>query len=199
MGATVLHEDAVFPVRVAGIPINIKNTNAPEDKRTMIVSEAPENATSTRITGIAGKKNFAVVRIEKDMMNQELGFGRRVLEAFEKNNISFEHLPSGIDTMSVVVAESAIEKTRDQLVLDIAKSVNPDHIAIEEGYALIAVVGRGMIRSKGTASRIFSALYKDGINVRMIDQGSSELNIIIGVDNESFETAMNSIYNAFLD
>ena len=199
MGATVLHEDAVFPVRVAGIPINIKNTNAPEDKGTMIVSEAPENATPTRITGIAGKKNFAVVRIEKDMMNQELGFGRRVLEAFEKNNISFEHLPSGIDTMSVVVAESAIEKTRDQLVLDIAKSVNPDHIAIEEGYALIAVVGRGMIRSKGTASRIFSALYKDGINVRMIDQGSSELNIIIGVDNESFETAMNSIYNAFLD
>ncbi len=199
MGATVLHEDAVFPVRVAGIPINIKNTNAPEDKGTMIVSEAPENATPTRITGIAGKKNFSVVRIEKDMMNQELGFGRRVLEAFEKNGISFEHLPSGIDTMSVVVADAALVGKRDQLVLDIAKSVNPDHIAIEEGYALIAVVGRGMIRSKGTASRIFSALYKSGINVRMIDQGSSELNIIIGVDNEAFEDAMNAIYNAFLD
>ncbi len=199
MGATVLHEDAVFPVRVAGIPINIKNTNAPEDKGTMIVSEAPADATPTRITGIAGKKNFSVVRIEKDMMNQELGFGRRVLEAFEKSGISFEHLPSGIDTMSVVVAESALTDKRDHLISEIEKSVEPDHITIEDGYALIAVVGRGMIRSKGTASRIFSALYKGGINVRMIDQGSSELNIIIGVDNESFEDAMNAIYDAFLD
>ncbi len=199
MGATVLHEDAVFPVRMMGIPINIKNTNAPDDKGTMIVSEAPADATPTRITGIAGKKNFSVVRIEKDMMNQELGFGRRVLEAFEKHSVSFEHLPSGIDTMSVVVSEASLEGKREQIIETICKSVNPDHITIEDGYALIAVVGRGMIRSKGTASRIFSSLYKSGVNVRMIDQGSSELNIIIGVDNESFETAMNAIYDAFLD
>ncbi|MBE6701707.1 MAG: aspartate kinase [Ruminococcaceae bacterium] len=197
MGATVLHEDAVFPVRMMGIPINIKNTNAPLDKGTMIVSEAPEEANCSVITGIAGKKNFSVVRIEKDMMNQELGFGRRVLEVFEKNGISFEHLPSGIDTMSVVVAQNTIEDKKEQLLHDLFKSVTPDHITIEDGYALIAVVGRGMVSTKGTASKIFSSLSDSGVNIKMIDQGSSELNIIIGVKNEDFEKAMNSIYMAF--
>ncbi len=198
MGATVLHEDAVFPVRMMGIPINIKNTNAPEDKGTMIVSEAPENEDNTVITGIAGKKNFSVIRIEKDMMNQELGFGRRVLEALEKSGISFEHLPSGIDTMSVVIAENALEGKRESLMNDIFKAVNPDHVTIEDGYALVAVVGRGMVSTKGTASRIFSALSDGGVNIKMIDQGSSELNIIIGVKNEDFEKAMNVIYSAFI-
>lgn len=197
MGATVLHEDAVFPVRMMGIPINIKNTNAPEDKGTMIVSEAPAEASKSVITGIAGKKNFSIVRIEKDMMNQELGFGRRVLQVFENCGISFEHLPSGIDTMTVVVAESALEGKREQVIAEICKAVNPDHITVEDGYALVAVVGRGMVSTKGTASKIFSSLSDGGVNIKMIDQGSSELNIIIGVMNEDFEKAMNCIYSAF--
>ena len=197
MGATVLHEDAVFPVRIMGIPINIKNTNSPDDKGTMIVSEAPAEASGSVITGIAGKKNFSIIRIEKDMMNQELGFGRRVLEVFEKNGISFEHLPSGIDTMTVVVAESALEGKREQVTAELCKSVNPDHIAVEDGYALVAVVGRGMVSTKGTASKIFASLSDGGVNIKMIDQGSSELNIIIGVTNEDFEKAMNCIYSAF--
>lgn len=197
MGATVLHEDAVFPVRMMGIPINIKNTNAPDDKGTMIVSEAPAEANDSVITGIAGKKNFSVIRIEKDMMNQELGFGRRVLEVLEKCGVSFEHLPSGIDTMSVVVSESALEGKREQIIHEICKSVNPDHVTIEDGYALVAVVGRGMVSTKGTASKIFSSLSDGGVNIKMIDQGSSELNIIIGVKNEDFEKAMNAIYSVF--
>lgn len=198
MGATVLHEDAVFPVRMMGIPINIKNTNKPDDPGTMIVSEAPENDEGAIITGIAGKKNFSVITIEKDMMNQELGFGRRMLEAIEKNQISFEHLPSGIDTMSVVVAQSALAGKREQVILDLCKAVNPDHIAIEDGVALIAVVGRRMVSSLGTAAKIFTAISNEGINIRTIDQGSSELNIIIGVKNEDFEKAMNAIYKAFI-
>ncbi len=199
MGATVLHEDAVFPVRLMGIPINIKNTNKPDDAGTMIVSEAPTNDDGPVITGIAGKKNFSVITIEKDMMNQELGFGRRMLEAIEKNDISFEHLPSGIDTMSVVVSESNLIGKREQVILDICKAVDPDHIAIEDGVALIAVVGRRMVSSRGTAAKIFSAISKEEVNIRTIDQGSSELNIIIGVRNEDFEKAMKAIYKAFVD
>ena len=198
MGATVLHEDAVFPVRMMGIPINIKNTNKPDDVGTMIVSEAPENDVGPVITGIAGKKNFSVITVEKDMMNQELGFGRRLLEAIEKNKISFEHLPSGIDTMSIVISESALEGKREQVILDICKAVNPDHISIEDEVALVAVVGRRMVRSHGTAAKIFSAISKENINIRTIDQGSSELNIIIGVKNEDFEKTMNAIYHAFV-
>ena len=198
MGATVLHEDAVFPVRMMGIPINIKNTNKPDDVGTMIVSEPPENDSGPVITGIAGKKNFSVITIEKDMMNQELGFGRRMLEAIEKNGISFEHLPSGIDTMSVVVAENVLSGKREQVILDICKAVDPDHIAIEDGVALIAVVGRRMVRSHGTAAKIFTAISKEDVNIRTIDQGSSELNIIIGVKNEDFEKAMRAIYSAFV-
>ncbi len=197
MGATVLHDESIFPVRKMGIPINIKNTNIPDDPGTMIVEACPEGVDSRVITGIAGKKDFSVVTIEKDMMNQELGFGRKLLEAFEKNGISFEHLPSGIDTMSVVVAENSIGNNRDKLVNDICKMCQPDHINIESGFALIAVVGRGMVSTKGTASKIFKAVSDANINIRMIDQGSSELNIILSVKNEDFEKAMNAIYFAF--
>lgn len=198
MGATVLHEDAVFPVRRAGIPINIKNTNAPKDAGTMIVAEAPSTSRNRVITGIAGKKDFAVIAIEKDMMNQELGFGRRVLEVLENHGISFEHLPSGVDTMSVIIAESAIKDKKDVVFDEICRAVNPDHIHIEDGIALIAVVGRGMIKTHGTASRVFSAISRADINVRMIDQGSSELNIIIGVHNDDFEKTLRAIYNEFV-
>lgn len=198
MGATVLHEDAIFPVRRAGIPINIKNTNAPADPGTMIVAEAPSTSRNRVITGIAGKKDFSVIAIEKDMMNQELGFGRRVLEVFEKNGISFEHLPSGVDTMSVIVATAALEGKREAIIEGICREVNPDHIHIEDGIALVAVVGRGMVKTHGTASRVFSAISRADINVRMIDQGSSELNIIIGVHDNDFERTLRAIYNEFV-
>ena len=178
MGATVLHEDAIFPVREACIPINIRNTNKPEDNGTMIVPEAPVN-------------------IEKDMMNSETGFGRKVLEVFEKHNISFEHLPSGIDTMTVLVATDAIDGARDEIVADLFKTVNADSVSIEDGIALVAVVGRGMVKAKGTAARIFKAISNADINIKMIDQGSSELNIIVGVEEEHYEDALQAIYNEF--
>lgn len=198
MGATVLHEDSIFPVRFAGIPINIRNTNDPSAEGTMIVPQTTSR-TEHVITGIAGKKGFSVITIEKDMMNSELGFGRRVLEVLEKNQISFEHLPSGIDTMCVVVATSALDKCRETIVNGICSVTEPESVYIEDGLALIAVVGRGMIRTKGTAARILTAMAKRGINIRMIDQGSSELNIIIGVDDSDFEEGMRAIYAEFCE
>ncbi len=198
MGATVLHEDAIFPVRFAGIPINIRNTNAPEDPGTIILSHTDSYDPSSIITGIAGKKGFCVITIEKAMMNAERGFGRKVLEAIEHEGISFEHLPSGIDTMSVVLNRSEISECRERIINRICNAVEPDAISVEEGLALIAVVGRGMIKSKGTAVRVFKAVADAGINIRMIDQGSSELNIIIGVDEGDFEKAMRAIYAEFV-
>lgn len=195
MGATVLHEDAIFPVRSAGIPINIRNTNHPSAKGTMIVPFPQADNVPGAVTGIAGKKGFVVVNIEKGMMNQELGFGRKVLWAFERNGVSFEHLPSGIDTMSVVVDESHFEDKKKRILDDIQELTEPDHVSVERGLALIAVVGRGMVSAKGTANKIFSAVYESGVNVKMIDQGSSELNIIIGVASEDFEKAMKGIYD----
>lgn len=198
MGASVLHEDAIFPVRFAGIPINIRNTNKPEDPGTMIVSHTEQYDSENIITGIAGKKGFSVINIEKAMMNTEKGFGRKVLEAIERENISFEHLPSGIDTMSVIISKSEIAATRERVIDRICRAVEPDAISIEEGLALIAVVGRGMVKSKGTAVRVFKAVADAGINIRMIDQGSSELNIIIGVDEKDFESSLKAIYKEFV-
>lgn len=197
MGATVLHEDAIFPVRKEGIPINIKNTNAPDDEGTMIVESTSKKPDYT-ITGIAGKRGFTAVSIEKDMMNLELGFGRKILEVFEKNGLSFEHMPSGIDTMSIIVQQSEFEKTEQEVLAGIHRNTQPDSIEIESDIALIAVVGRGMKSTRGTAGRIFSALAHAHINVKMIDQGSSELNIIIGVKDEDFEKALTAIYDIFV-
>ncbi len=197
MGATVLHEDAIFPVRKAGIPINIKNTNAPLDQGTMIVESTCQKPPFT-ITGIAGKKGFTVINIEKDMMNSELGFGRKVLEVFEKNGISFEHMPSGIDTMSVIVHQAEFEPKEQEILSGLHRNVHPDSIEIESDLALIAVVGRAMKSNRGTAGRIFSALAHAHVNVKMIDQGSSELNIIIGVEEKDFEAAVKSIYEIFV-
>ena len=198
MGATVLHEDAIFPVRKEGIPINIKNTNAPEDPGTMIVASCSDSERDNIITGIAGKKGFCSITIEKDMMNSEIGFGRKVLEQFEKNGLSFEHMPSGIDTMTVIVQQSEFESKEQEVLAGIHRNTSPDSIEIEAGLALIAVVGRAMKSAKGTAFRIFEALAKSDVNVKMIDQGSSELNIIIGVHEEEFEKALQAIYNAFV-
>ena len=198
MGATVLHEDAIFPVRYAGIPINIRNTNRPEDKGTMIVSHASSYDSEHVITGLAGKKGFSVITIEKDMMNSEVGFGRKVLECLEDNDISFEHLPSGIDTMSVIVSTQQLEGRRERVLQAMTRRTKPDSITIDDGLALIAVVGRGMVKAKGTAARVFAALSNAGINIRMIDQGSCELNIVIGVEEHDFQSALSSIYSEFV-
>ena len=198
MGATVLHEDAVFPVRSAGIPINIRNTNRPEDEGTMIVSHSLGYDSEHIITGVAGKKGFSVITIEKDSMNTEVGFGRKVLEVFEDNEISFEHLPSGIDTMSVVVSSASLEGRREKVMNAIVRSVRPDSVFIEDELSLIAVVGRGMVKAKGTSARVCDALARADINIRIIDQGSSELNIIVGVDDESYEDALRAIYAEFV-
>lgn len=198
MGAGVLHEDAIFPVRREGIPINIKNTNKPEDEGTWIVESTCQRSGYT-ITGVAGKKDFCAVLITKDMMNTEVGFCRRVLQAFEDNGISIEHMPSGIDTMTVVVHESEFMDKEQQVVSEIHRLADPDTIEIESDLALIAVVGRGMKAQRGTSGRIFSALAHAHVNVRMIDQGSSELNIIIGVENSDYERAIRAIYAIFVD
>lgn len=189
MGASVLHEDAVFPVRKAGIPINIRNTNAPDDEGTWIVESTCHHPAYT-ITGIAGKKGFVSVNIDKDMMNAEVGFGRKVLSAFEENGINFEHMPSGIDTMTVFVHEPEFAEKEQAVISAINRNAHPDSIEIEADLALIAVVGRGMKSTRGTAGRIFSALAHANVNVKMIDQGSSELNIIIGVSDNDFEAAI---------
>ena len=198
MGATVLHDEAIFPVRKAGIPINIRNTNAPEDAGTMIVSETNEYDKERVITGIAGKKGFSVITIEKDMMNAEIGFCRKVLEVLEDFQISFEHMPSGVDTMSLVIASSYLEGRRERIVSAINRSVRPDSITIDDGMALLAVVGRGMVKAKGTAARVFDAISEAGINIRMIDQGSSELNIIVGVEETDLNHALGAIYHEFV-
>ena len=197
MGATVLHEDAIFPVRYSKIPINIRNTNRPEDRGTFIVPST-EDVPPYVITGIAGKTGFSTITIEKDMMNSELGFGRRVLQAIEENGVSFEHFPSGIDTMSVVVSSKELAKKRGAIMSAICKSVDPETFVIEENLALIAIVGRGMVKAKGTAARVFKALADAGVNIRMIDQGSCELNIIVGVDEGDYITALKAIYSEFV-
>ena len=197
MGATVLHEDAIFPVRKEGIPINIRNTNKPEDRGTLIVESTCRRPKFT-ITGIAGKKGFAALNIEKDMMNAEIGFGRKVLQVFEENHVSFEHMPSGIDTMTIFVHQSEFEEHEQKIMAGIHRAVETDSLELEADLALIAVVGRGMRSTRGTAGRIFAALAHANINIKMIDQGSSELNIIIGVRNEDFENAIRAIYDIFV-
>ena len=198
MGATVLHEDAIFPVRKAGIPINIKNTNAPDAPGTMIVEDTCKKPPYT-ITGIAGKKGFCSLFIEKSMMNSEIGFGRKVLQVLEEQGISFEHVPSGIDTMTVFIHQDEFTEKEQQVISGVHKAVKPDYMELESDLALIAVVGRGMKSNRGTAARIFAALAHANVNVKMIDQGSSELNVIVGVRDEDFEPAIRAIYDIFVE
>ena len=198
MGATVLHEDAIFPVRKAGIPINIKNTNAPEEDGTMIVEDTCKKPPYT-ITGIAGKKGFCSLFIEKSMMNSEIGFGRKVLQVLEEQGISFEHVPSGIDTMTIFIHQDEFAEKEQQVIAGIHRAVKPDYMELETDLSLVAVVGRGMRSNRGTAARIFAALAHANVNVRMIDQGSSELNVIVGVKDEDFEPAIKAIYDIFVE
>ena len=194
MGASVLHEEAVFPVRTSGIPINIRNTNEPEDEGTLIVKN--ETKHENTITGIAGKQNFTVLSIEKSMMNSELGFCRKVLTILEQHGVSFENMPSGIDTVSVVISDSNLKNKTEVIVEEIKRSCNPDSVVVYPNMALIATVGTGMAYSKGVAAKIFTALAEANINIRMIDQGSSEINVLVGIENDDFEKGINAIYNA---
>ncbi len=196
MGATVLHEDAVFPVRTVGIPINIKNTNRPDDRGTFIVPECRPGEGDI-ITGIAGRHGFSVICVEKDRMNSEVGFIRKVLSVLENNGLTCEHIPSGIDTMSVIIETESIAPVRELVLNTICTVVEPDAVSIEDGLSLIAVVGRNMVRAKGTAARIVGAIAGAGVNIRMIDQGSDEMNVIIGVDDDGFEKAVTAVYNEF--
>ena len=200
MGATVLHEDAIFPVRTAGIPINIRNTNDPSAEGTMIVSEETgEEINKSTITGIAGKKGFCAINIEKAMMNGEIGFVKKILDILYKNNLSFEHIPSGIDTMTIVLSSASLEGKEEAVISQIRKEIQPDHLEVEHNIALLAVVGRGMYKTRGTAARVFAALSHARINIKMIDQGSSELNIIVGIGESDFEDAIRCIYNMFIE
>ncbi len=198
MGAKVLHDEAIFPVREAGIPVCIKNTNKPRAPGTMIVQDADPITHKGNITGIAGKKGFTVIVIEKALMNAELGFGRRVLSVLEVNDISLEHMPSGIDTLSVVIADTELENKLENVIQEIKTECRPDAVEVYPNMALIATVGRGMAYTPGIAAKLFSALSRERINVRMIDQGSSEINIIVGVENDDFENALRAIYKTFV-
>ncbi|MDD3213846.1 MAG: aspartate kinase [Eubacteriales bacterium] len=198
MGATVLHEDSVFPVHRAGIPTNIRNTNHPEHSGTMITHQPGEGQNPYLITGIAGRMGFSVISIEKAMMNSEMGFGRRVLQAIEETGLSFEHLPTGIDTLCVVLETAQLAPVKEQVVSRIMELTSPDTLTIHDDMGLIATVGRGMVHSPGTAARLFTALSRAHVNVRMIDQGSSELSILVGVDCCDFVPSIRAIYQEFV-
>jgi aspartate kinase len=195
MGATVLHDEAVFPVREAGIPINIKNTNAPDDPGTRIVTS--RDSAKTRIVGIAGRQGFAIIFTEKAMMNQERGYGRKVLEVLEANGISYEHSPTSIDTLSVIVTDEELNSKEDAIVSEIKRLVEPDRIDVSRDIAMIAIVGQGMVHRVGIAATVFTALAESGVNIRLINQGSSELNIIVGVANQDYQKAIRAIYAKF--
>ncbi len=202
MGASVLHEDAIYPARMANVPINIRNTNAPENPGTMITSEAEaygDGDAGRIITGIAGSKDFTVVALYKNMMSSERGFVRRILGILDDYDINFEHLPSGIDTVSVVMSNQSINGRLDEVLDEFRTRLRPDSIDVFENMALIATVGHGMSFRPGVSARLFTALADAGVNIRMIDQGSSEMNIIVGVENKDFETAIRAIYQSFVE
>lgn len=198
MGASVLHDEAIFPVRKTGIPVNIRNTNDPSHPGTTIVSEAEPITHRGIITGIAGRKDFTVIAVEKALMNQEVGFGRRLLSALEVHGVSYEHTPSGIDTMSVIVSDKQLSNKLEKVLEEIRLECKPDALEVYPNMALIATVGRGMAHTPGVAAKLFNALGQANVNIRMIDQGSSEINIIVGVENTDFETAVRAIYDAFI-
>lgn len=198
MGASVLHEEAIFPVREKNIPIRIKNTNRPEDLGTLIVDELSQSSNALSITGIAGRRDFTVISIYKALMNSELGFCRKILSILENKGVSFENMPAGIDTVCLVIDSNKLNNKLNEIVEEIKRQCNPDSIEVNPNMSVIATVGRGMAKSPGIAAKIFTAIYEANINIKMIDQGSSEMNILIGIDNIDFEKATNAIYSAFV-
>ena len=201
MGASVLHEDAIYPARMANVPINIRNTNDPEDQGTMITAESQVDSDNGGriITGIAGSKDFTVVALYKNMMSSERGFVRRILGILDDYDINFEHLPSSIDTVSVVMSKKALGDRLDEVLGAFRQRLQPDSIDVFENIALIATVGHRMTYRPGVSAKLFNALGEAKVNIRMIDQGSSEMNIIVGVENKDFEKAIRAIYDTFVE
>lgn len=197
MGAGVLHPESTFPLQATGIPINIKNTFNPEAPGTMIIKDTTALSAPRLITGIAGRKGFTTIFIKKSMMNNEIGFCRKVLSVLEYYGINMEHMPTGIDTMSLIIADSEISTNLEEILERIRGKVNPDIMYVYKNISLIAIVGHGMNNQLGTAAKVFTALSNAGINVKMIDQGSSELNIIVGVNSDDMNRAISAIYHAF--
>ena len=198
MGASVLHEDAIYPARIANIPINIRNTNVPEDHGTIITAEH-DVANTNVVTGIAGSKDFTVIAIYKNMMSSERGFLRRILAILEDFDMTLEHMPTGIDTVSVVISNATLDGKLDDLLEAFDKQLSPDTMEVFEDIALIATVGCGMSSRAGVSAKLFTALAEAKVNIRMIDQGSSEMNIIVGVQNKDFNKAIKAIYAAFTE
>lgn len=197
MGAPVLHEEAIFPVRNKGIPIQIRNTNKPDDPGTLIVNDNWSDKTPGTITGLAGRKDFTVISVEKTQMTAQRDFLRKLVSVFEANDVTIELMPSSIDSISVIVSDQELNGKLSKLIEEIRIYCNPNNISSQSKMALLAVVGRGMINAKGVSSKVFTALFKEEINVRMISQGSSELNILIGIENDDFEKSVKAIYEAF--
>ncbi|MDO4543363.1 MAG: aspartate kinase [Clostridia bacterium] len=199
MGAGVLHEDSIFPVRRARIPIHVRNTNKPDAKGTKIVPDGSVDAhgRGSVLTGVAGRSGFTIITVTKDNMHKEVGFGYRLLRVLSHNNISFENCPSGIDTMSIIIDDSFLKGKLDAVISEIRRDCEPNTIEVTSQIALIAAVGKGMVRSVGVSSKLFSALSEAGINVRVINQSSSEMNIIVGVEQRDFKDAVNAVYRAF--
>ncbi len=197
MGAQVLHEEAVYPVREKGIPIHIRNTQRPDDPGTLIVSRQTEKK-PTIVTGIAGRKDFRVIWVEKERLREEQDFMRKLTSVFESNDVPIENMPSSIDSISVIVSQADIQNKEKKILEEIRIYCQPDSIASMPSMALVAVVGHGMNHHKGVAARVFGALAAQGVNIRMISQGSSEMNILVGVENKDFEQAISAIYHAFV-
>lgn len=197
MGASVMHEDAVFPARMSDIPINIRNTNQPEDPGT-VISNGKGGDEGSIISGIAGKRDFTVISIYKNMMNNEVGFVRRALAIVEDAGVSFDHIPTGIDSLSMVIASAELEDKLEDILEAFKVQLKPDDINVEDGIAMIAVVGRRMFRSVGTSARICGALASNGVNIRMLNQGTGEINVIVGVEAADFEKAIRAIYAEFV-
>ena len=194
MGASVLHDEAIFPVREPGIPINIRNTKDPDNPGTMIVAQRKADQP---VCGIAGRQGFSMINIEKTLMNKERGFGRRIMTILDEFNVSFEHIPTGIDTMSVIVKDEELAHHGPAILKRIENVCQPDKVTLQKGLAIIATVGQGMNHHIGVAARLCSAMAEAGVNLRVIDQGSSEMNIIIGVEEADLKTAVNALYGAF--
>ena len=194
MGASVLHDEAIFPIRDEGIPIHILNTKAPDAPGTMIVSE---RESTHPVCGIAARSGFTMINIEKTLMNREVGFGRRVLSALEEQGVSFEHMPSGIDTISLIVKDEELDHHGEAVLKGIERMCEPDRVTLAPGLALIATVGQAMNHHIGVAARLCGALADARVNVRVLDQGSSEMNIIVGVEDTDLSKAVRAIYEAF--
>ena len=199
IGAQVLHEGTIFPVREKNIPLNIRNTNAPDHPGTMILETIDDEIDEgSFITGIAGKKGFSVITVAKTGMSSEPGSFLKILEILAKHDINVEYTPSGIDIVSLVVSADKVSKRLYEILGELQKEVPPNKITVTEHIAIVAAVGRKMAYRPGVSGKIFAKLGENGVNIRMITQGPEELNIIVGVEEKDFEQAIRVLYNSFV-